>query len=62
MHTEIEVPVVDMILGVTKAVETIYGRKVNVSIPAGTQANKKIKVVGEGFYQPNSQIKGDFYV
>lgn len=61
-YTEINVPVVDMILGATKQVETIYGRKVNVTIPAGTQANKKIKVPGEGFYQPGTQTKGDFYV
>ena len=45
-HTSINIPVVDMILGATKQAETIYGRKVNVTIPAGTPANKKIKVTG----------------
>jgi DnaJ-class molecular chaperone len=33
-----------MILGATKQVDTISGRKTNVTIPAGTPSNKKIKI------------------
>lgn len=44
VYSELDVPVVDMILGATKQVETIYGRKVNLTIPAGTQGNKKLKI------------------
>lgn len=62
VHSQLQVPVIDLILGATKAVETIYGRKVNLTIPPGTQANKKMKIASEGFYQPNSQMKGDHYV
>jgi DnaJ-class molecular chaperone len=34
-----------MILGATKPVETIYGRKVNLTIPAGTSSNKKLRIL-----------------
>ena len=51
-----------MILGATKEVETIYGRKANLYVPPGTQANKKLKLANEGFYKPNTNIKGDHYV
>ncbi len=61
-HVELDVPVVDLILGATKQVETIYGRKVNLTIPAGTPSNKKLRIAAEGFYQPNGQMKGDFFV
>lgn len=44
VHSELDVPVVDMVLGATKQVETIYGRKVNLAIPAGTQSNRKLKI------------------
>lgn len=44
VHSELDVPVVDMVLGATKQVETIYGRKVNLVIPAGTQSNRKLKI------------------
>lgn len=58
----IDVPVIDLILGASKQVETIYGKKTNLNIPAGTQANSKIKIPLEGFYHPNTTLKGDFYV
>ena len=60
--SDLEVPVIDLILGATKEVETIYGRKANLYIPPGTQANKKLKLANEGFYKPNTNIKGDHFV
>lgn len=33
-----------MILGATKEVETIYGKKASLYIPPGTQTGKKLKI------------------
>ena len=42
--SELNIPIIDLILGSEKKVDTIYGRKVTIKIPAGTQINSKIKI------------------
>ena len=60
--SELNIPIIDLILGSEKKVDTIYGRKVTIKIPAGTQINSKIKIPLQGFYHPNTRLKGDHYV
>lgn len=40
-------------------VETIYGEKKKVRIPAGSQGGDKIRLNKEGFYRLNSHEKGN---
>lgn len=53
---------VDAVLGVELTVETIYGEKKSVRVPAGSQGGDKIRLNKEGFYRLNSQEKGNHII
>ncbi|MBR1376224.1 MAG: molecular chaperone DnaJ [Bacilli bacterium] len=51
----------EVVLGCKKEIPTLYG-KVNLTIPAGTQPNDKMRLKGKGIEDPNRYGKGDMYV
>ena len=48
LYVEIEVPVVDAILGCTYTVDTIDGKKLSTQIPQGVTDGTKIRFIGKG--------------
>lgn len=59
---EINVPVIDAILGCTTNISTIDGNDVSVSIPKGTSDGYRIRVKGKGMIIYNSNLRGDMYI
>lgn len=48
----------EAVLGTELTVETIYGEKKKLRVPAGSQSGDKIRLAKEGFYRLNSSEKG----
>lgn len=62
IRTEIEISMVDAILGCSVEVKTVYG-PVQLSIPSGTQPNQILKLKGKGVKDiRNASIQGDHFV
>jgi len=61
IHLEVPISFVDATLGVTVDVPTVYG-DVSLSIPAGTQPDKILKIKGKGVKDLRGQTPGDQYV
>lgn len=55
-----KVNAVDAMLGIERAIETPYGQRVKVKIPAGTQPGAAFRVRGQGV--KTSKGRGDLYV
>jgi len=62
LYTAVPVSVSCAILGGTVEIPGIDGKKVEVSVPAGTQNDALIKVKGEGMHLYDSEKRGDLYV
>lgn len=52
----------DAILGCELEVETLSGKTYSIKIPSHTQQNTKFKIPGEGLYEFQKDIRGNFYV
>ncbi len=52
----------DAVLGTEVEVPTIYGKRLKLKVPAGTQSNSKLRIKGYGLPKPGRQGKGDQYV
>ena len=61
LKTEIEVPVVDAILGCDVTVETISGKKLKAKIQSGTEDGHTLRFTGYGMPDYNTGRYGDLY-
>ena len=57
--SELNVSVVDAILGAQKIITSIEGIEKTVTVPQGIQSGQTITLKNEGFYLVNSSSKGD---
>ncbi|MBR6516941.1 MAG: DnaJ domain-containing protein [Bacilli bacterium] len=62
LYVNLEVPIIDAILGCTKSIETIDGKTLSTKIPQGVEDGTKIRFVGKGMpnYDNNRQV-GNMY-
>jgi molecular chaperone DnaJ len=60
--SELQISVLDAVLGGEKEVSTIEGTKKKIKIPQGLQDGDKITLKNEGFYLVNSNNKGDYII
>lgn len=61
IHLEIPISFVDATLGVTIDIPTVYG-EVAMTIPAGTQPDKVLKIKGKGVKDLRGHTPGDQYI
>ncbi len=61
IHSTMEIPVVQAVLGGETKVETIHGEE-KIKIPIGTQDGTVFKISGKGVMNPGRGIKGDHLV
>ena len=61
IYIDLPLTITEAILGCKKEIPTLYG-KVNLSIPAGTQSNDKLRLKGKGVENVSTKKKGDMYV
>ena len=61
IYLELPISIADAVLGCKKEIPTIYG-KVDLTIPAGTQSNAKLKLKDKGVENVSTKRKGDMYV
>lgn len=61
IYLELPISIPEAVLGCKKEIPTLYG-KVDLTIPAGTQSNSKLKLRSKGVANVNTQRKGDMYV
>ncbi len=52
----------EAVFGTEVEVPTIYGKKLRLKVPAGTQSGSKLRIKGYGLPKPNGRGKGDQYV
>ena len=52
----------DAVFGTEVEVPTIYGKRLKLKIPPGTQSNSKLRIKGYGLPKANGREKGDEYV
>jgi len=63
LTTRVAVPLTTAVLGGSVDVVTLSGSRLNVKVPAGTQANQRLRVKGHGLPAPGaSDDRGDLYV
>lgn len=61
IRTEVEIPMVDAILGCKIEVKTVYG-PVELAIPMGTQPNQVMKLRSKGVKDIRTGIQGDHFI
>ena len=61
IYIDLPLTITEAILGCKKEIPTLYGN-VNLSIPAGTQSNDKLRLKGKGVENVSTKKKGDMYV
>lgn len=61
IYFKLPLTIPEAVLGCKKVIPTMYG-KVELTIPAGTQPDDKMRLKGKGLEDPNSYGKGDMYV
>lgn len=59
---ELDVNVLDLLVGVEKEINTIDGAKINLKIPKGTQHGKIFRVSKKGLFVYNGNSRGDMHV
>ena len=62
LNCEVPITITKAALGGEIEVPTIDGKKVEVKIPPGTQANNSFRLKGKGMPQMNSSRRGDLYI
>ena len=61
IYISLPLTIADAVLGCKKEVPTPYGN-INLTIPAGTQSNDKLRIKGKGIANVSNKKKGDMYV
>lgn len=61
IYLDLPITIPEAVLGCKKEIPTLYG-KVDLTIPAGTQSNSKLKLRSKGVTNVNTSKKGDMYV
>lgn len=61
LYYEIEVPIIDAILGGTKTVKTIDGKTLSTKIPQGVEDGTKIRFIGKGMPVYGHNSYGNMY-
>ena len=61
IYVELPLTIAEAVLGCKKEVPTLYGT-VNLTIPAGTQSEDRLRLKGKGVENVTSKRKGDMYV
>ena len=61
IYIDLPLTITEAVLGCKKEVPTLYGN-VNLSIPAGTGTNDKLRLKGKGVENVSTKRKGDMYV
>jgi len=61
IYVELPLTISEAVLGCKKEVPTLYGI-VNLSIPAGTQSEDKLRLKGKGVENVTTKRKGDMYI
>ena len=61
IYIELPLTITEAVLGTKKEIPTLYGN-VDLTIPAGTQNDEKMRLRGKGVENVNSKRKGDMYV
>jgi molecular chaperone DnaJ len=61
IYIELPLTITEAVLGCKKEIPTLYGN-VDLTIPAGTQSNDKMRLRGKGIENVNTKRKGDMYV
>ncbi|XP_075686564.1 dnaJ homolog subfamily A member 3, mitochondrial isoform X1 [Rhinoderma darwinii] len=61
IHSDLHVSIAQAILGGTSRAQGLY-EPINVTIPAGTQADQRIRISGKGIVRMNSYGYGDHYI
>lgn len=61
IYVSLPLTISEATLGCKKEVPTPYGN-INLTIPAGTQSNDKLRIKGKGVTNVSTKKKGDFYV
>lgn len=62
LHCRTPVPIETVALGGTIEVPTIEGRRMKVTVPAGTQTGQQFRLKGKGMTVLRAQGRGDLYV
>ncbi len=62
LFVQIPISVTQAALGLDIEVKTLTGQKVKVSVPAGIQSGKIVRVKGQGLVKYKSNSKGDLYI
>lgn len=62
LHCRTPVPIQTVALGGTIEVPTIEGRRMKVTVPAGTQTGQQFRLKGKGMTVLRAQGRGDLYV
>ena len=58
----IEVDYLSAILGTKVTIKHISGKQLQVTVPANTSPDSRLKLRGEGFIQPHNGVVGDFLI
>jgi DnaJ-class molecular chaperone len=61
LYTKISVNCLHAITGGSATVQGLDSKTFEIHIPAGTQANTKFRIPGQGLYRLNSDQRGDLY-
>ncbi|KAM4697956.1 dnaJ homolog subfamily A member 3, mitochondrial isoform 1-T1 [Rhinophrynus dorsalis] len=61
IHSDLHISIAQAVLGGTGRAQGLY-EPINVSIPAGTQADQRIRISGKGIPRMNSYGFGDHYI
>ena len=61
IYIELPLTITEAVLGAKKEIPTLYGN-VDLTIPAGTQSDNKMRLRGKGVENVNTKRKGDMYV
>jgi len=56
------IPLAEAISGVEKKFVTVEKKEISVKIPAGIKQMEKIVIEKEGFYEMNTDIKGNLII
>jgi len=62
LHKNIEIDCVQAMLGCTFPVKGLDGKMFDVNVPAGTQPGTRFRLVGQGLYAMNQNIRGSLLI
>jgi molecular chaperone DnaJ len=62
LHKNIEIDCVQAMLGCTFPVKGLDGKMFDVNVPAGTQPGTRFRLVGQGLYAMNQNVRGSLLI